>query len=196
VKPLHQLPRSDLHALIDDGSVRALLTAQEQEAYLTELERQPPVWDQLHDPPGEEHGARLFALNRRRDGLREGHPLLNQRIAFLWGAVLGSFLPDRHGFKLSIGPEPTQTTWGLVRFKPVGLPHEMIARPSPAVLAALRQRTAAGEKIPVGILFTGKLIPWESIIYGFSHDGLEEGMVMPVVEVDSVEYFITPEPQR
>ncbi|MEC4674144.1 MAG: hypothetical protein VST68_08135, partial [Nitrospirota bacterium] len=166
------------------------------ETFLTELEKQPPVWDKLHDPPGAEHGARLFVLNRQRDDFREGHPLLNQRIAFLWGAVLGDYQPEYKGFKLSIGPEPTQTSWGIVRFKPIGLPDEMIAIPSPNLLSSLHMRIAAGEKIGVGILFTGRLIPWESIIYGFSHDGLVQGMVMPVVQVDGVQYFINAGPQQ
>ena len=74
VQTLHQLLKSDVHSLIQDDFIRPLLTAQEQETFLTELEKQPPVWDKLHDPPGEEHGARLFVLNRQRDDLREGHP--------------------------------------------------------------------------------------------------------------------------
>jgi len=192
VQPLHQLPTSQFHSLLHDDSIRPLLTAQEQQDFLNELEKEPPVWDKLHDPPGEEHGARLFVLNRRRDDLREGHRLLTQRIAFLWGAVLGEYQPEHKGFKLSIGPEPTQTSWGIVRFKPVGLPDEMIAIPSSDFLSTLQKRMTAGDKINVGILFTGRLIPWESIIYGFSHDGLEQGMIMPVVQVDSVQYFVVP----
>ena len=35
--------------------------------------------------------------------------------------------------------------------------------------------TKEGKPVEIGILFTGTLIPWESIIYAFSHDGDEPG---------------------
>jgi len=189
VQPLHQRHTSQIYSLIKGDSIRPLFTAQEQEAFLHELEKHPPEWDQLHDPPGEEHGTRLFILNRRRDDLREGHSLLKQRIAFVWSGILGEYQDKYKGIKVVMGPHPTQTTWGIVRFKPVGLPNEMIAIPPPALLTALKDRITKAESLEIGILFTGTLIPWESIIYGFSHDGLEQGMVMPVVQVDGVRYF-------
>jgi len=189
VQPLHQLPTSQIYSLIKGNSIRPLLTPQEQETFLIELDRQHPQWDQLHDPEGEEHGARLFILNRERDDLRDGHPLLNQRIAFVWSGFLREYHDDHQGFKVVMGPHPTQTTWGIVRFKPTGLPHEMIAIPPPALLTSLKDQITKTGSLEIGILFTGTLIPWESIIYGFSHDGLEQGMVMPVVQVDGVRYF-------
>ncbi len=189
IQPLHQLPLSHMYSLVQGDSIRALFTAQEQEDFLHELEKHPPEWDQLHDPPGKEHGARLFILNRRRDDLREGHSLLTQRIAFVWSGILGEYHDTHKGIKVVMGPHPTQTTWGIVRFKPVGLPNEMVAIPPPALLTSLKERITKGESLEIGILFTGTLIPWESIIYGFSHDGLEQGMVMPVVHVDGVRYF-------
>ncbi len=91
-----------------------------------------------------------------------------------------------------MGPEFTQTTWGLVRFKPLQLPNEMVAVPSPVLLRSLQERIERGEPREIGILFTGTLLPWESIIYAFSHDGLEQGMVMPVVQIDGVRYFLHP----
>ncbi len=190
IQPLQQLHHGDVHSLIKDRSVRPLLTAQEQEAFLNELEKQPPEWDQLHDPPGEEHGAKLFDLNRQRDDLREGHPLLHQRIAFVWSGILREFHDEHQGFKVVMGPHPTQTSWGIVRFKPTGLPHEMVALPSSSGLQALNTQIDDGKPLEIGILFTGTLIPWESIIYGFSHDGLEQGMVMPIVHIDGVQYFL------
>ena len=193
VQPLHQLAQSNLHALLKDHSIRPLFTAQEQESFLHELENQPPTWDKLHDPPGEEHGARLFDLNRKRDDLREGHPLLNQRIAFRWSGLLHEYHEEHKGFKVVMGPEPTQTGWGIVRFKPTGLPNEMVAVPSSPLLSIVKNQIAKGKPLEIGILFTGTLIPWESIIYGFSHDGLEQGMVMPVVQVDGVHYFFASE---
>ena len=189
VQPLHQLHTSQIYSLIQGHSIRPLLTPQEQESFLKELDRQHPQWDQLHDPEGEEHGARLFILNRERDDLRDGHPLLNQRIAFVWSGFLREYHDDHQGFKVVIGPHPTQTTWGIVRFKPTGLPHEMIAIPPPALLTSLKDQITKTGSLEIGILFTGTLIPWESIIYGFSHDGLEQGMVMPVIQVDGVRYF-------
>ena len=190
IQPLQSIHNHDAHSLIQDHSIRPLLTAQEQEAFLMELEKQPPAWDQLHDPPGEEHGARLFDLNRQRDDLREGNPLLNQRIAFVWSGIAHEFHDAHQGVKVVMGPNPTQTTWGIVRFKPTGLPNEMVAVPPPSLLQALQIQIGEGQAIEIGILFTGTLIPWESIIYGFSHDGLEQGMVMPVVQIEKVDYFI------
>ena len=188
IQPLKQLPHA--HAPFTDASVRALLTSTDQELFLNELEKQPPDWDQLHDRPGEEFGARLFDFNRQRDASREGHPLLSQRVAFWWSGILGDYHETHRGFTVVMGPEFTQTTWGLVRFKPLRLPHEMVAVPSAAGLRTLQDRRARGESLEIGILFTGTLIPWESIIYAFSHDGLERGLIMPVVQIDGVRYFL------
>lgn len=189
IQPLRPLNDAHIHSLLADSSVQPLLTAQEQEAFLLELEKQPPEWDQLHDPPEGEHGALLFDLNRQRDDLREGHPLLTQRIAFVWSGIAHEFHDGHQGVRVVMGPNPTQTSWGIVRFKPTGLPNEMIALPPSSILHTLKTQLEEGEPIEIGILFTGTLIPWESIIYGFSHDGLEQGMIMPVVVVDGVQYF-------
>ena len=187
IQPLEQLPQ--VQPLFTDASVRALFTPADQDLFLNELDKQPPDWAQLHDRPGEELGARLFDFNRQRDAAREGHPLLSQRVAFWWSGVLGEYHEAHRGFTVVMGPEFTQTTWGLVRFKPLRLPHEMVAVPSAAVLRTLLERTAKGEPVEIGILFIGTLIPWESIIYAFSHNGVEQGLVMPVVQVDGVRYF-------
>ena len=190
IQPLEQLPQT--RTLYTDASIRALLTPADQELFLNELEKQRPDWDQLHDRPGEELGAKLFEFNQRRDASREGHPLLNQRVAFWWSGVLGDYREDHRGFTVVMGPEFTQTTWGLVRFKPLRLPHEMVAVPSAAGLRTLQERSTKGEPVKIGILFTGTLIPWESIIYAFSHDGEAQGLIMPVVQVDGVRYFLHP----
>ena len=65
----------------------------------------------------------------------------------------------------------------------------MVAIPSPDQLHSLQQRVAAGEQVDIGVLFTGRLITWESVIYGISHDGSGQGMVMPVIEIERVDYF-------
>ena len=193
IQPLESLPHD--RALFTGEPIRTLLTAADQERFLNELEKQPPDWNQLHDPPGEELGARLFDFNRQRDTAREGHPLLSQRVAFWWSGVLGEYQEAHRGFSVVMGPEFTQTTWGLVRFKPRQLPHEMIAVLSAAGFRTLPDRHAKGEHVAIGILFTGRLIPWESIIYAFSHDGMEQGLIMPVVQVDGVRYFLGPVPR-
>ena len=177
------------HSLVVDG-VRALFEAHELESFLNELEKQPPNWAEVHGPAGDDHNDRLFALNRQRDKTRESHPLLKTRVAFLWSGLITRYEPSVKGYRVAIGPEMTQTKWGIVRFKPSGLPSDMVAVPSPTLLARLQQGISAGEKIEIGILFTGRLIPDESIIYDFSHDGSGQGMVMPVVQVDGIQYFI------
>ncbi len=170
--------------------IRALLQPSEQEEYLAELEQSPPRWDTLHTQPGEEHGERLFRLNRARDTAREGHPLLTQRIGFLWSGILRTFDSKHQGFRVAMGPELTQTTWGIIRFKPVGLPDEMIAIPKRSLLSKLQSKISKREQVEVFILFFGKLLPNESIMYGFSHNGNEEGMIMPFVQIDQVHYVL------
>ncbi|MYH01361.1 MAG: hypothetical protein F4142_01985 [Nitrospira sp. SB0675_bin_23] len=190
IQPLESLSQS--RAPFTGKSIRTLLTAADQERFLSELENQPPDWNQLHAQPGEELGARLFDFNRQRDALREGHPLLSQRVAFWWSGVLGEYREADQGFSVVMGPEFTKTTWGLVRFKPLQLPHEMVAVPSVAGLGPILDRHAKGERVEIGILFTGTLIPWESVIYAFSHDGTDQGLIMPVVQVNGVRYFLRP----
>ena len=190
IQPLESLPHD--RVLLTGEPIHTLLTAADQERFLNELEKQPPDWNQLHDPPGEELGTRLFDFNRQRDALREGHPLMRQRVAFWWSGVLGEYREAHRGFSVVMGPEFTQTTWGLVRFKPLQVPHEMVAVPSADRLPTLRARRVEGEPVEIGILFAGTLIPWESIIYAFSHDGEKQGLIMPVVQVDGVRYFFRP----
>lgn len=190
IQPLEQL--SQAHVLITDASVRALLTPADQELFLNELDKQPPDWTRLHDRPGEELGAKLFDFNRKRDAAREGHPLLSQRVAFWWLGLLGEYRETHRGFTVVMGPEFTETTWGLVRFKPLELPNAMIAVPSADRLPTLRDRRAKGKPVEIRILFTGTLIPWESMVYAFSHDGEKQGLIMPVVQVDGVRYFLHP----
>lgn len=121
IAPLRVISEPTLHSIIENG-VRPLVTAREQELYLQELDGSPPNWDQLHDEEGEEMGRRLFVFNRERDEVREGHALLTQRIAFVWSGFLRTYQPQHNGFSVAMGPELTQTEWGIVRFKPIGLP--------------------------------------------------------------------------
>ena len=172
------------------SNTRALLTSTEQESFLRELEGLAPNWSLLHDQPGEENGERLFGFNRARDEAREGHGLQRQRIAFLWAGILRKYVPEYQGFTVAMGPELTPTHWGLVRFKPMGLPDEMIAVPSPTLRISLQNQLNRGEQIEIHILFTGRLIQGESVMYTFSHDHSGQGMIMPVIQIEGVRYFI------
>lgn len=186
---LHKLSNKQVHTLVSSNA-RPLLSSTDQESFLKELEGEIPNWSRLHDPPNEELGERLFAFNRKRDKAREGHVLLNQPIAFLWSGLVRQYVPEHQGFVIAMGPDFTETAWGVVRFKPVGLPQEMIAIPSPGFRSSLQQQLARGNKVEIKILFTGRLIPDESIIYTFSHDDQNQGMIMPVVHLEEIQYFL------
>ena len=188
IAELFELSSNPIHAQLS-SSTRALLTSVEQESFLRELDGLAPNWSLLHDQPGEEHGQRLFAFNRARDEARESHSLLGQRIAFLWSGILRKYVPEYQGFTVAMGPELTTTNWGIVRFKPIGLPDEMIAVPSLSLRTTLQGQLDRGEQIEIKILFAGRLIQDESVMYAFSHDGSGDGMIMPVVRVEEVLYF-------
>ena len=186
---MHQLSKDPPHSLVSSDA-QPLLTSAEQESFLKELEEEVPNWSLLHDQPHEELGGRLFAFNRQRDNAREGHVLLEHPIAFLWAGLLRKYVPEYQGFTIALGPEFTKTAWGVVRFKPVGLPQEMIAIPTPELRSSLRQQLGQGERVEIQILLTGKLIPDESIIYAFSHDDPTQGMIMPVVQTQGIQYIL------
>jgi hypothetical protein len=40
------------------------------------------------------------------------------------------------------------------------------------------------------VAITGRLLPEESIIYDFAHDEPGQGMVMPVVRVEKIDYLL------
>ena len=189
VASLTSLANTTIQAVMPPN-IRTLLTPSEQQDFFLELENSPPNWETLHNQPGEEHGERLFDFNRSRDAAREGHSLLKQPIAFLWSGILRKYHSGHHGFTVAMGPELTPTAWGIIRFKPVGLPDEMIAVPSSDLLPKLKANIANQEQVEIAILFIGKLIPNESLMYAFSHDGNEDGMIMPFVQINTVQYFL------
>jgi hypothetical protein len=190
IQPLIQLERQTLHQLIPMNT-RPLLLPQEQEHFLQELDGLPPDWHTLQHPDQAEQSERLFRLNRERDDARLAHKnLLQQPIAFLWSGILRQYLHEHQGFSVALGPELTSTSWGIVRFKPIGLPDYLVAVPSLASAKNLLARQQHGEQIEIGVLFIGTLITDESLIYGFSHDGNKEGMILPVVQIQGVKYFI------
>jgi hypothetical protein len=190
IQPLIQLEHRPLYQLIP-LNIRPLLLPQEQEQFLQELEGLPPDWHTLQNLDHTEQSERLFQLNRERDEARLVHKnILQQPIAFLWSGILRQYLPEYQGFSVALGPELTYTSWGIVRFKPMGLPDYLVAIPSLESAGQLLVRQQKGEQIEIGIIFIGTLVTDESLIYGFSHDGREEGMILPVVQIQDIRYFL------
>ena len=161
------------------------------ETFLAALDGSPPDWHALHGTPGDHPSERLFALNRERDRLRAGRHALARRITFLWDGVLSGYVSDKGGFLVAIGPEMIATTWGVVRFKPERLPDELVAVPPAKLKASLRKRAARGESIKVIVAMTGRLVPDESLIYDFAHENPGQGMIMPMVRVERIDYFLS-----
>lgn len=192
IQPLIQLEEQTLHQLIP-RNIRPLLLPEEQEAFLQELEGHPPDWPTLQSPDHTDQSERLFQLNRARDEARLIHKnILQQPIAFLWSGFLRQYRPEYKGFSVALGPELTSTSWGIVRFKPMGLPDHLVAIPSLESAKQFRLQQQNGEQIAIGVLFFGTLVADESLIYSFSHDQKEDGMILPVVQIEDVRYFLNP----
>lgn len=159
------------------------------EAFLAALEGTPPDWatvyGQGHHDPG--HDERLFNLNRERDAAREGNPVLNRRVAFVWPGELSQFDPETKSYAVAVGPERISTRWGLVRFKPEEFPSNLRVRPDKKLADRISRSLAEHKKVHVSVVMAGVLIPSESIIYDFSHEEEGIGLIMPVVKVEQVE---------
>jgi len=162
------------------------------EKFLEALDGSPPNWVVLHGEDGMRHDEMLFALNRERDRLRAGRAALAQRITFLWDGILSTYLPDKGGFLVAIGPDVISTQWGLVRFKPESLPPELVAVPPTDRTESLHGRLSRGEVIRVLVAMTGRLTPEEALIYDFAHEDPGQGMIMPMVRVERIDYLMTP----
>ena len=160
------------------------------ERLLEALDGTPPNWQEIYGDHGAGHDERLFALNRKRDRLREERGELTSRLTFLWLGELSRYDSDLGGFHVAIGPKLFPTRWGVVRFKPDNLPSNLVAIPPPELEEQLRARVSKGERIEVDVAITGRLIPEESIIYDFAHEEPRQGMVMPVVRVEQVDYIL------
>ncbi len=191
IRPLQELHGAPVHSLLS-GSVRPLVTVQEMEDFLTELESTIPPWTSLASQDILEQSERLFAFNRHRDHIRElRHPArLHQTIAFLWSADLRGYHEEQQGYHLALGPDIVSTRWGLVRFKPWDIPGSMMVTHVPARLAKQLRDPDQSGSAGIRVLFIGTLVESESIIYAFSHDGDHQGMIMPVVHITDVAYFI------
>lgn len=160
------------------------------ESYLAALDGHPPDWARLYGAGEDAHMDRLFEENRARDRLRAGSPALARSITFVWEGVMTGYDAEAGGFRLAVGPKVIPTAWGHVRFKPAGLPGGLVAVPPAGLREELRARRAGGETIEVDLILTGRLIPEESIIYDFAHEEEGQGMVMPVVRVERIDYFL------
>ncbi|HET6675586.1 MAG TPA: hypothetical protein VFG71_09615 [Nitrospiraceae bacterium] len=191
VRPLLVADDHDLPALLPKNS-QLLIEAEAIEAFLETLEETLPDWSVVygrghHDPQFDE---RLFQLNRNRDERRRGNVALRWRITFIWPGELSQFDPGRHGFPVAIGPDFIHTGWGKVRFKPAEVPSNLTAGAAGALRERLIGRIEKGEVIPIKVAMTGHLITEESVIYDFSHEEEGQGLIMPVVEVEQVDYLL------
>jgi hypothetical protein len=183
------LIQNQLRAILPEGT-RLLDDADVIERFLEALDGTPPNWKEVYGYDGVGHDERLFALNRERDRLREGNDGLRSRLTFLWSGELSTYDSEKVGFHVAIGPKLILTQWGLVRFKPENMPSNLVAVPPPKLAEQLRIRVSKGERIEVDVAITGWLLLDESIIYDFAHDEPGQGMVMPVVRAERVDYIL------
>ena len=191
-RPLRGAELSDPAKFLPQNT-RLLNDAASLEQILDALDGAPPDWATVygrgHQDPG--HNDRLFALNRERDAKREGKPAIQWPVAFVWYGELSTFDPKASGFHVTVGPKFIQTRWGTVRFKPDGMPGNLMAVPNPSLRESLRRRVGKGERVEIDVVMTGRLIPEESLIYDFSHDEPGLGMIMPVVRVERIDYVLS-----
>ncbi len=190
VQPLLELHGQSIHSFIPE-STQSLVLAHEIEQFLQELESSPPNWTQLHHSDMTQQSERLFQFNRQRDKARVAkNAILEKPIAFLWAGILRQYLPEYQGFSLALGPELTHTSWGIIRFKPINLPAYLVATPSLDLRKQLLTQQEQGELIEIVVVCIGTLVSDESLIYGFSHDGHQKGMILPVVSVQNILYIL------
>ncbi len=191
-RPLRHLQPSALATILPNDT-HLLFEQSVIERFLEQLDGQPPDWGGVygggHHDPG--HDDRLFQLNRDRDAGRVGRAPLTWRISFAWDGALTGFDPKTGGFSVGIGPRFVRTAWGLVRFKAEDLPGNLTAIPDPQLRKRLRRSVEQGERIPILVLMTGRLIPDESLVYDFSHDEEGLGLIMPVVRIERLEFVLT-----
>jgi len=187
-RPLRMTSLAELTSILPSGT-HVLIERSAIEAFLVTLEGRPPDWATIygggHRDPG--HDERLFNLNRERDAAREGNPVLNRHVAFIWPGELSQFDPETQSYAVAVGPEYNSTRWGLVRFKPEEFPSNLRVRPDKNLAGQITRGVAKHEKISVFVVMVGILIPSESVIYDFSHDEEGVGLIMPVVKVEQVE---------
>ena len=191
-RPLLTIAPEDLPAILPPNS-HILIDPRSIEQFLDALDKTPPDWGLVyghghHDSARDE---RLFTLNRERDAKRAGNPALTQLITFVWFGELSRYDAEAGGFRVALGPKFTPTRWGVVRFKYEYFQGNLVAKASATLRGELEQRFARGESVDVTVALTGRLIPDESVLYDFSHDQEGLGVIMPVVEVERLDYLLT-----
>ncbi len=190
IQPLLELDGQSIQHYIP-SSIKPLIYSNEIEQFLRTLELEPPDWIQLQHPDMTEQSERLFQFNRKRDKARsKKKSLLKQPVAFIWAGILRQYLPEYEGFSIALGPELTNSSWGIIRFKPINLPDYLVAIPSLAMRKNLLNRQKEGEQLEIIVICVGILAPDESIIYAFSHDDHKDGMILPVVSIQKMMYFL------
>jgi hypothetical protein len=189
--PLRTIPVAQLDLILPPGT-QLLIRRSAIEQFLEALDGTPPDWAALygrgHRDPG--HDERLFNLNRERDAAREGNPVLSRPVAFVWSGELSRFDSEGKGYPVSVGPDFTETSWGMVRFKPEEVPGNLLVMPNEVLAELINRRIAGREKVEVFVVMIGSLTPSESIVYDFSHDEEGLGLIMPVVRVERVEFLL------
>jgi hypothetical protein len=162
------------------------------EGFLSALEGTVPEWSMVygrgHHDPGLDD--RLFELNRARDAQRRGKPPLKWRVTFLWSGSLSPYDRVRGGFPVAVGPDFIRTTWGVVRFKPEELPSNLTATAAAPLRNRVMDWMKTGQSIDIRVALTGRLTPEESLVYDFSHEEEGQGLIMPVVRVEQVDYLL------
>ncbi len=171
--------------------IRPLLDPHEQEGFLQSLEGQPPNWKTLHHADLTIQSDRLWEFNRHRDRLRLARPeILQESLAFLWSGILRNYSSEYQGYTVALGPNFTSTSWGIVRFKPTEIPDFLIAIPSDELRHEIDMKKKKNEPIEIQVLFIGKLVQDESIMYTFSHEDPEQGLILPVVSIEAMKYIL------
>ena len=158
-RPLRTILPAKLASILPSGT-HILIERATIEAFLTTLEGAPPDWAIVYgyghrDP---RHDERLFNLNRERDAAREGNPVLNWRVAFVWPGELSQFDPETKSYAVAVGPELNSTGWGLVRFKPEEFPSNLRVRPDKEFAARISRSLAKPEKVHVLVVMACGLI--------------------------------------
>lgn len=190
VRPLFHASNGDLSSLLPKES-RLLTEPKTIDAFLAALDDRPPDWATVygaghHEP---EFDERLFQLNRDRDAGRKEKEALRWPVTFLWSGQLSTYDPASGGFAVALGPDSIRTLWGTVRFKAEELPVNLMAVPD-ADSRELLLRRQASTPVEIHVVITGRLIPEESIIYDFSHEEEGNGVIMPVIRVEQVDYVL------
>ncbi len=114
----------------------------------------------------------------------------NESLTVLLYGNLTSYRPEHKGFGVAIGPMKIQTSWGIVRFKTANAPSEMVVIPPADRLKTMKDRRARGEEIDIQIVYSGSLMEAESVLYDFSTEKEGEGMILPIVILDQVDYVL------